>query len=169
VDRACAPERLAKFPEAGRLLDSESEPLRKRSPALRTRTRWHRGEPCFTPAGILFLVQRSGAAFFGHHNNQIAKSPNHEIIKIGRRLWFARDLLPLQVLIKFEKALDPRGSQNLDQPVHGDVLRVHVVFGDGTQVFVIFVIKPEDSSSFTVHAMRTCVWSGGNREPYSRE
>jgi hypothetical protein len=73
------------------------------------------------------------------------------------------------MFIESEKALDPRGSQRFHQPMHGDVLRVHIVFSDGTQVFVIFVIKPKHSSSFTVHAMRTCVWSGGNREPYSRE
>jgi hypothetical protein len=78
-------------------------------------------------------------------------------------------LLALELFIELEKALYPRGSQRLHQAMHRDVLRVHIVFSDGTQVVVVFVIKPKDSSSFTVHAMRTCVWTGGNREPYSRE
>jgi hypothetical protein len=76
--------------------------------------------------------------------------------------------LRLQALSQIQKALHAGGPQHLYQPVHGDVLRVHIVVRDGAEILVIFVVKPEDGSTLTVHVVCSCAWSGGNRKPYSR-
>src|SRR5579859_6119748 len=48
----------------------------------------------------------------------------------------------LDALIQLEKALDACRSQRFDEPVHGDVLRIHVLLGDCAEVLAIFVVQP---------------------------
>ena len=62
-----------------------------------------------------------------------------------------RHLLALESLVQFQKALNSRRAQGLDKPVHGNVLRVGVVLGNNTQIFIIFIEKPEDGSALSVH------------------
>ena len=50
-----------------------------------------------------------------------------------------------------QKALYAGCAQSFDEAVHGDILRIGVMFGDSAEVLIVFRIKPEDGAALAVH------------------